>query len=319
MTPDTPRLSLADLENHDPHAPRGGRERRFACPFCGNDKPKDAAHRSVSANAESGAWFCWRCKASGKLTEHWIDRPATSRRERTRAALSRAFESAPPFALPAPSATPTPDKAHELRAQLHGLQRLDGTHGAAYLERRGVALDVARLAGARFAPSFFGRAAVAFPLRDRDGQLVAVNARHLSGTPKSRSAGLKSVGIFAGPVNIGGRVFGPLDADTPAVVIVEAPADALSLAMAGVPALAFCGTSGPDWLPKACAFRRVLLGFDADEAGDRAADELAPTLASLGARPERFRPEGAKDWNELIQIIGRDALADFCAMRVLAE
>lgn len=94
---------------------------------------------------------------------------------------------------------------------------------------------------------------------------------------------------------------GALDAQLPALLVTEAPLDALSLAEAGYPAVAVCGTEASAWMHRASAFRRVLLAFDADEAGDRAADKIAPHLASFGARPQRLRPEGAKDWNEMLQ------------------
>ncbi len=66
---DRPVLSLAELEAYDPRAPfRGGKERRFCCPLpaCA-EKRIDAAHRSLTANVETGAWHWWRCGAAGKL------------------------------------------------------------------------------------------------------------------------------------------------------------------------------------------------------------------------------------------------------------
>lgn len=109
-----------------------------------------------------------------------------------------------------------------------------------------------------------------------------------------------------------------MNPDLPALIVAEAPLDALSLAEAGYPAVALCGTDEPAWLHRICAFRRVLLAFDADEAGDRAGERLAPLLSSFGAKCERLRPEGGKDWNEVLQA-GREALGDWLALRVLTE
>ena len=92
----------------------------------------------------------------------------------------------------------------------------------------------------------------------------------------------------------------PVALDAEQVVICEAPIDALSLAACGVPAVALCGTSRPDWLAAACAFLRVALAFDADGAGDKAAADLAPSLRSFGATVERWRPDGVRDWKELL-------------------
>lgn len=299
-------LSLADLEAYDPHAPVGGHERRFLCPFCGDDKPKNAAHRSLSLNSEQGAFYCYRCGAGGKLTDFWQERPVASRRARAREQLNRVC-ALPPIT----PKTPKPDKVRDLRAQLHDLQPLANAPGAAYLTGRGVSLDVCHAAGARFATNWLGRPAIVFPLRDRDGALVAAQGRYTDerDNPKARTLGDKKAGLFV--------AHGAWD--VPALIVCEAPIDALSLATAGFAALALCGTAGPDWLPKACAFRRVLLGFDADDAGDRAAVDLAPMLAGMGARGQRLRPEGVKDWNEFLQTYGRDALADFLAAPVLME
>ena len=64
----SPVLTLAELEAADPRAPAGGRERRFACPLPSYaDKPRDAAHRSISLNVATGEWTCYRCGAGGRL------------------------------------------------------------------------------------------------------------------------------------------------------------------------------------------------------------------------------------------------------------
>jgi hypothetical protein len=66
------RLSLKQLDDYDPRAPYWhARERRFACPTdeC-SDKRVDAAHRSLSANMDTGAWYCHRCGQGGVLSEY---------------------------------------------------------------------------------------------------------------------------------------------------------------------------------------------------------------------------------------------------------
>lgn len=299
------QFSLSDLEAFDPHSPQRDGERRLLCPLCGHDKPRDAAHRSLCLNTETGAWRCWRCSATGKLTDFWQERPVQTRRARHRAALSRAFD------IPSsPAPVPEPPSS-EWRTQLRNLQSAADTPGEAYLIGRGIPIEMAHTAGVRFSAAWFGRPAVVFPLRDRSGALVAAQGRYVDGRddPKARTVGEKRVGLFATP--------DAFDSILPAIILSEAPLDALSLAVAGYPALALCGTSGPEWLPKACAFRRVMMAFDADEAGDRAADELSPVLRSFGARPERMRPEEAKDWNEALQLIGREALTDYLSSKML--
>jgi hypothetical protein len=73
--------------------------------------------------------------------------------------------------------------------------------------------------------------------------------------------------------------------------------------------MALCGTTGPDWLPVHCAFHRVALALDADQAGDEGAARLTGALQSLGAKVERWRPS-LKDWNALLIGHGVDHLTD---------
>lgn len=299
-------LWLADLEAHDPDGGRGARtERRFRCPIC------RASERALCLNMETGLWNCKRgeCKASGKLADFWQERPKLNQRDFARQQLRRVCE-LPAVEAEAPSAAQI-EKANALQAQIEGLRPLEGTGGAAYLLARGVSLEVAGAAGARFSPNWFGRGAVYFPLHNRAGELVAAQGRYVDKRtdPKARTIGDKKAGLFAAANawNI------------PAVILTEAPIDALSLAEAGFPAIALCGTTGPVWLPKATFGRRVILGFDADQAGDDAADDLAPKLESFGAICQRLRPEGAKDWNEFLNVYGSDALTDFLAAPILLE
>jgi len=287
-----PTLSLADLEGFDPRAPDRRPERRFCCPLCGTAKPIDETHRCLSLKVETGVWHCHRCDASGVLREKWTPLP---RRARQRVVLRRAF------ALPERREEPPTEKAATLQARLKEArpQPLHGTPGAEYLAGRGIDPDLAHRAGVRWSANWYGRPAVLFPLRDPDGKLVAAHGRHADGRdPKAHTVGALRSGVFVTP--------GALEAAP--LVVVEGPMCALTLALVGVPALALCGTDAPDWLPRRTAFRHVFLAHDADEAGDKGAAKLAAELRSLGALCERLRPEGAKDWNDLLTSAGPDAL-----------
>jgi hypothetical protein len=297
-------LSLAELEAYDPRAPfHGGKERRFCCPLpaCA-DKRIDAAHRSLTLNVESGAWHCWRCAGSGKVRERWAVPPLrlVQARQRSAAAARRAFALKPGSAIsPAPAVAAKPSQpSSKLSSQR--LAALASSPGAAYLKQRGIARDLADSAGVRWAPTWYGRPAVVFPLRDNAGQLVAMQGRHIDGRtdPKAHDLGPKGAGVFATP--------GAFEAST--LIIVEGPICALSVAAAGKSAIALCGTSAPAWLIKKLAFRRVAVAFDADAAGDAAAPRLIGDLRSFGAHVERWRPTGVKDWNDLLLLHGADVL-----------
>lgn len=301
------RLTRAELEVHDPHTADGGTETRYLCPMpaC-SGKQRGSGHRSLSVNQQTGAWRCFRCGSAGVLEERMIGRA-----QRNASAVRRAF--GPPIAAPAVpegnvetiNVAPPWDRRPDVAAAVP----IAGTPGAAYLGRRGVPEPVATAAGVLYGERFYGRRAVLFPLLDQRGDRVAVQGRHTDrGTPSHHTAGDKARGVFA--------TLGAFDADP--VVICEAPIDALSLAAAGMPALALCGTSAPPWLPGRLAFRRVALGLDADAAGDRAVPAIAAQLASFGATVERWRPT-SKDWNDTLRAIGPEALAAGLGVGHLAE
>lgn len=286
----TAALSLAELEAFDPYAPAGRRERRFCCPLPDTPcvgKPVDASHRSLSANIESGAWHCSRCEGSGKLKEWWTDRPRESRRTRQRAAVRQAF------ALSEPADISDVITNSAWRHHLRNVVPLDGTPGETYLlNERHIAIDLAHAAGVRYSPRWQDYwPAVVFPCRDREGNLVGAQGRRLDErAPKFLSTEQTAPGVFATNNAWKG----------PALILVESPICALTLHQAGFPAIALFGKSNcPVWLPQACAFRKVLIAFDGDKAGDEAAPQLAKRLRPLGARVERFRPNWFKDWNEL--------------------
>lgn len=294
MTKPARGLSLSDLEAHDPQASSHRAERRFWCPFCGGDKKQDAAHRSLSVHTQTGLWKCHRCAAAGRLRE-W-DASASEKSVRpvslSRQRLARACVLPP---IPPP---PTAEEWERTllidgrRFQTFPLEESYSQQAARYLTDRGIAPQTARSAGARFCANWWGRPAVTFPLHDSEGRLTAAQGRYIDGRndPKTRSAGEIARGVFA--------CAGAWDADI--IVLTEAPLDALSLAVCDVPALALCGKDLRPWLLPRLAFRRVLVALDADEAGDQAAAEWLSALRRFGADARRLRPEGGKDWNELL-------------------
>lgn len=313
-------LSLAELDAFDP-GPRHGEEWRYCCPRPGcQGKTVSRAHRSVSVNSRTGAWHCHRCGESGLLLE-WRDpapaRPAFSPRQQSRAAARRTFALGEPAPRASRRATPTlpppaavaPAAARAL-PDLPELLPLAGTPAEAYLRGRGLADRVAEAAGARYAPRWYGGPAVVFPIVDAAGVQVAAQGRYLDSAaqPKARTVGRSRDGVF---------VTRPAAWASALVIVTEAPLDALSIAHAGFAALALVGTHFPAWLPRALALKWVFLAHDADAAGDDAAARLTAALHPLGARLERLRPAGGKDWNELLQQHGRSDLADALGRIVL--
>lgn len=274
-------LSLADLELNDPRSPNGRKQRRFLCPLCGSDKPRDSAHRSLCFNTETGAWICHRCGERGLLGEYWNYSPCALN------LLSRwtgrgVFKPAVPR-----MGARILGCEFDWRRVWQNSTRLRGTPGERFLERRSILTWVAEISGARFSAAWYGRPAALFPVNDRDGNLVAVNGRFVDGRRhlRTQAAGRTSLGVFLTPNALESAV----------VAVVEGPFDALSLALCGLPAVAMLGTNWAEWLPKAVASKSVFIATDADGAGDEAAERLIQELASFDCRPHRLRPHLGKD------------------------
>jgi hypothetical protein len=183
----------------------------------------------------------------------------------------------------------------------HRAKPLEGTQGAQYLAGRGLNAELAAAAGVKFSPGFAGAPAIVYPLRNPlTGELVGVEGRYIDREhqPKTRAFGPKGEGAFIMP--------GALDGDQ--LVLVEGLADTLALASAGIRALCTAGARVPDWLPELVQKRAVIAAFDADEAGDQQAaaimQSLAPDIPAARWRP----PAGRKDWAELLQLDGAEAL-----------
>lgn len=285
----TAALSLADLEAHDPSARSSGRERRFRCPLC------TSADRDLSANTNTGAWVCYKCGAKGTLREFWTHR-GTERRG------------------PLPKTTPKPKTAAKPTAPKYDLAEVAGriedgpSMARVYLSEVRHLPDALAEHGAYL--SQWGRSWVAFRLIGPTGKLAGLSLRALD----SREP--KSVTLKAHPDAHAGVFMTHRNAwESPAVVVVEAPIDALSLAAAGsFPVIATQGTNCPAWVAERLArAETVYLAHDGDEAGNKAAERVAALIreANPKARVKRFRPpiKYGKDWNAILGETGTDGLA----------
>ncbi len=212
------RLSLSELERHDPGAPRGsGRERRFLCPFpaCA-DKQHPQRHRSLAVNVDTGAYYCHRCQARGGLEDPSFQRP---------------FQPAPPrqrlrqaFTVQRRTAPTTEALEHAERV---GVPIGDAPEALAYVGGRGIPLELATEAGLRFCATWSAAAdadhrgwpGAVFPMRDQAGNFIAAHGRAIRG-PRKLTRGPTSSTVFATP--------GALSAST--FAITEGQMDALSLA-----------------------------------------------------------------------------------------
>lgn len=299
-------LTLAELEAYG-RVWGEGRERRALCPFCDHPK-RDREHATLAFNAESGAWTCHRCGRSGLLGEHKT--PLRDERSHPHK-RGRATRRTPP---PAPADPPPAEDAEDVRKRAR-LRRLwtgalplteplaEG--GRVYLRRRGIPADVAEAARVRFAyewgstNTYLGPA-VAFPLQDESGRLVAAEGRFVTppaGVAKSHSVGAKSRGVFE-------AMPGALEAD--GVTLCEGPITALAVAACGFPAVALCGHVVRPWLVRRLALRTVFLSLDWYETGaEESAAAATRALAGVGGKVYRLAPpDGAGDWADYLQAVG---------------
>ena len=178
-------------------------------------------------------------------------------------------------------------------------QPLAGSDGQAYVERRGIPLDIAAAAGVRFCPDWAGRPAVLIALRDRDGEIASVHGRYLHNVRGQDK--MLTIGAGGGAISVlGGWRSDPL-------IVVEGLFDALSLAVCGHAAVATIGRDVP-WLAAIAAGRAVHIGFDGTRPGEREAARLAAAL--VGARVHRLPPPPrCKDWNTALVKRGPAAVA----------
>lgn len=164
---------------------------------------------------------------------------------------------------------------------------LAGTPGQAYVERRGVPVDIAEAAGVRFVGDFGGRPAVVVPLRDGADMLTSVHGRYLH-TMRGQNKML-TIGPGDGVIGVlGGWRGEPL-------ILVEGLFDALSLAACGWASVATIGRWA-SWLPEVSAGRVVWLAFDACRPGEADVARYAARLQRAEVR-RLPPPTRCKDWN----------------------
>ena len=144
---------------------------------------------------------------------------------------------------------------------------------------------------------------LAIPWRDRAGSVVTLQRRRLDGGdpkyvfPPGRAA--------RDPYGV--ELLADAPADAP-LAFVEGAIDVLALRVlfrlrgAAVVALGIPGVTG--WRESWAALARgraVLVATDADQAGEQAAERIASATRAAGAASvRRARPNGAKDWAELL-------------------
>jgi DNA primase len=310
-------LTMAELENNDPKSPVRGSQRRFLCPECGGNKPKDSAHRSLVVNTNNGVYICHRCQTKGKLKEFWEESPKFTRKKRTGLKLMSQFSIDTDVPDQSKVRKRAPIKSSESLEKKMDFYKSEFLHspGEMYLDSRGVIFETAQTAQTGYAESWEHwekgtdqwilkgtDSRVVFPVIDENENLVAVHTRAIDENCLNSAKitkGDKSKGIFQTIPDV---------FSSGVIAIAEAPIDALVLQMCGIPAIALIGTSCPEWIYSKLSFKLVLIATDADQAGDKIAFKLEEELSDHGAKTFRLRPRKAKDWAEVLENIGIEDL-----------
>ena len=163
------------------------------------------------------------------------------------------------------------------------------------------------------------RGRITFPVRDLSGRAVGIGARVL---PGDRDDGPKYLNSPETPVYRKAEVLYNLQRAKPAVsrsgeiVVTEGYTDVIALAQAGVDtAVATCGTAlGEGHFRLASRFaQRMVLAFDSDEAGARAAERAYRFLEQYALQPVvLILPEGL-DPADFVRRHGGDAFRELAA------
>jgi len=331
-----PVLTLVELERYDPHPKRSGSRMRYRCPI------HEGTHQNLSLD-DQGHYHCHVCQASGTLKDYWDLRDPQQRpraltfaergqaereyRERRAAERRREFGDDPP-----PEAA---DFLARLPAMQAALADAD-CPGRTYLEARGLDPDEAQRWGVGYADVGLwpgdGRRRLGrliYPLADPyTGRVINALGRlcqdldeawspekiALFKTVKQRKLAGCASGIF------------PYDAlsfarahDNP-LTVMEGPADVLAVLQAGILALALAGTAETVPADVFAGLPPLIIAFDDDAAGRRAAETLRLSYALGGVTsrlPEHGWVQGAKDLAALAAENGERYVRAIGALRAL--
>lgn len=228
-----------------------GREMVLAeCPYCGDAK------KHFYMDPESGAFFCHKCQERGNL---WSFKKHLGDAEERTPAIQPAFKKQAPVVVPE---TNVADKYHQALLKDQGVKD--------YLLSRGITMETA----ARFNLGLRSEKSrwLSIP-HYRAGKLVNIKYRSLPPAKKTfrRIPDAESILFNTDCVKGATQLF-----------ITEGELDAITLLQAGLQSVVGvtvgAGTFAPEWIDLLVEVPEVVICYDADEAGQKGARELAKRL-----------------------------------------
>jgi hypothetical protein len=301
-----------------------GKDHWSRCPFHEDGSP------SFSVNGPKGFYHCFGCGENGDAVAFVMKHDGMSFADAVRQVASEAGITVPnepagtrparrmPKSvrlerLPADREEPVLAPESVVAFMTKAQSRIDDAAAVAYLERRGIPVEVARRFGLGYAPAGFrglpdgldeaGEAKVCgfdgprivAPHTTPGGELVNVYGRRIDGrdTLKHRNLGFGPAGVFNAQ---------SLQGSGGSVWIAEGVFDAISLAMAGVERpVAIFGLGRMRWGWINPAQRELVLAVDTDAAAGAAAERFLREATMRGHIVSRLTAEevgGFKDVNE---------------------
>jgi len=278
---------------------RFGREFRACCPFHTDKTP------SFYVNDEKGFYHCFGCGAHGDVIDWMVETAGVGIRE---AAEMIAGASYPVIQHRPVHIEPEPDRSAEAEKIWTDAIPADGTVAALYLANRG--LDGPVPPCIRFSRLRLGRHPVMPTLValvvGSDGSPTGIQRTFLSENGRKADLPDGKVKFSLGRVKGGAIRCAPADDE---VATCEGLEDALSFQrMFGVPTWAAAGAGMMPSMLLPDTIRNVIIGADADEAGERSARAAGETFAGQGRSARIVRPQAPhKDHNAELMAAGRES------------
>lgn len=291
-------LTLAEVEAFDPGGGKGTGNVRYCCPLCNEGRTMNDEHRTLAVK-DDGVWQCFRCNETGRFKDGTC----------ANAQVDRGTGNFPHPGRPSAKLTEGSKKPYDFEKVLAGFSTEPKKNGREYLKGRGLGTEGVLFGNRYHAKDKADREAVAFPTVNAQGETVGLAVVFLDGTKRTYKRGERQNGVYATPGAM----------ESVKVAVVESAIDALSLALAGLPSIATIGTSVPEWVGKRLALKTVYVSHDADKAGDDAAKKVSERCQKFGATVQRWRPEGHKDWNDVLVKGGLEALRQSLLENGMAE
>lgn len=304
----------------------------YICPLCGNGTGADGDGMSIDPHGDRQHLKCFKCNFYGDIIELYQQENGCSAGEAFTALYSY-FGIHLDDDTPAPAKRPQrPAQAAQQPQEVQGVPQeqeeqgaplvydyqgyyntvarphLDDPDAVAYLSRRGISLELARRFWLGFDPAWRSPTAIRNGKNPPSSPRLIIPTGPYSYVARDIRPGVTEYAKMkegaAQPLNL--RALGSGNPDRRPVFIVEGEIDALSIMEAGAEAVALGSTSNTRKLLEHLRERptesTLILCLDNDDAGKRAAQELADGLQALNIDYVTANVSGGhKDPNEALQ------------------